>query len=163
VLAAATHVPTLWPASLGCYSDATRRVADESFQTTVLETQSSFIPRMPHGDATQTQRNATYRIQCTNVYWILAALKPVYTMQPVVKPVVKPVWQPVVSCKRSIRKAGLHKHVQEIIHRPTWNHTAQITANDLVETSGYATWFTAGSAIRIAHYDVINDVITRKL
>jgi len=24
-------------------------------------------------------------------------------------------------------------------------------------------WFTAGGAIRIAHYDVINDVITRKL
>ena len=31
------------------------------------------------------------------------------------------------------------------------------------ETSGYATWFTAGGAIRIAHYDVIDDVITRKL
>ena len=26
-------------------------------------------------------------------------------------------------------------------------------------TSGYATWFTAGGAIRIAHYDVIDDVI----
>ena len=32
-----------------------------------------------------------------------------------------------------------------------------------VQTSGYATWFTAGDAIRIAHYDVIDDVITRKL
>jgi len=34
-----------------------------------------------------------------------------------------------------------------------------------VKTSGYATWFTftAGGAIRIAHYDVIDDVITRKL
>jgi len=30
-------------------------------------------------------------------------------------------------------------------------------------TSGYATWFTAGGAIRIAHYDVIDDIITRKL
>ena len=30
-------------------------------------------------------------------------------------------------------------------------------------TSGYAIWFTAGGAIRIAHYDVIDDVITRKL
>jgi len=29
--------------------------------------------------------------------------------------------------------------------------------------SGYATWFAAGGAIRIAHYDVIDDVITRKL
>jgi len=32
-----------------------------------------------------------------------------------------------------------------------------------VQTSGYATWFTAGDAIRIAHYDVIDDVLTRKL
>ena len=31
------------------------------------------------------------------------------------------------------------------------------------KTSGYATWFTAGGAIRIAHYDVIDDVTTRKL
>jgi len=31
------------------------------------------------------------------------------------------------------------------------------------DTSGYATWFMAGGAIRIAHYDVIDDVITRKL
>ena len=31
------------------------------------------------------------------------------------------------------------------------------------KTSGYATWFTAEGAIRIAHYDVIDDVITRKL
>jgi len=30
-------------------------------------------------------------------------------------------------------------------------------------TSGYATWFTARGAIRIAHYDVNDDVITRKL
>ena len=30
-------------------------------------------------------------------------------------------------------------------------------------TSGYATRFTAGGAIRIVHYDVIDDVITQKL
>jgi len=30
-------------------------------------------------------------------------------------------------------------------------------------TSGYTTWFTAGGAICIAHYDVIDDVITWKL
>jgi len=30
-----------------------------------------------------------------------------------------------------------------------------------VDTSGYATWFMAGGAIRIAHYDVTDDVITR--
>jgi len=29
--------------------------------------------------------------------------------------------------------------------------------------SGYAMWFTAGSAICIGHYDIIDDVITRKL
>ena len=29
--------------------------------------------------------------------------------------------------------------------------------------SGYATWFAAGGAIRIAHYELIDDVITRKL
>ena len=32
-----------------------------------------------------------------------------------------------------------------------------------INTSGYATWFTAGGALRIAHYDVNDDVITRKL
>jgi len=31
-----------------------------------------------------------------------------------------------------------------------------------INTSGYA-MFTVGGAIRIAHYDVIDDVITRKL
>ena len=34
--------------------------------------------------------------------------------------------------------------------------------NIFYKTSGYATWFTAGGAIRIAHYDVVDDVITRK-
>jgi len=33
----------------------------------------------------------------------------------------------------------------------------------IIRTSGYATWFTAGCTIRIAHYDVIDDVITPKL
>jgi len=35
--------------------------------------------------------------------------------------------------------------------------------NFILKSSGYATWFTAGGSIRIAHYDVIDDVITRKL
>ena len=35
--------------------------------------------------------------------------------------------------------------------------------HNINETSGYTTWFTAGDAIHIAHYDVIDDVITRKL
>jgi len=33
----------------------------------------------------------------------------------------------------------------------------------MILTSGYTTWFTAGGAIRIAHYDVTDDVISRKL
>ena len=32
-----------------------------------------------------------------------------------------------------------------------------------MQTNGYATWFMAGGAIRITHYEVIDDVITRKL
>ena len=39
--------------------------------------------------------------------------------------------------------------------------------NNLIKTrkfrNNYARWFMAGGAIRIAHYDVIDDVITRKL
>ena len=34
---------------------------------------------------------------------------------------------------------------------------------DLYEADGYAMWYTAGGAICIAHYDVIDDVIARKL
>jgi len=41
--------------------------------------------------------------------------------------------------------------------------TATDYCKNIDQTSGYATWFTAGGAIRIAHYDVIDDVITRKL
>jgi len=36
-----------------------------------------------------------------------------------------------------------------------WSHFLQFPS--------CATWFTAGGAIRIAHYDVVDDVITRKL
>ena len=43
--------------------------------------------------------------------------------------------------------------------RPTTSHTEGL----VVITSSYATWFTAGGAIRIAHCGVIDDVITRKL
>jgi len=32
-----------------------------------------------------------------------------------------------------------------------------------IKTSGYATWFTVGGATHIGHYDVIVDVITRKV
>jgi len=37
-----------------------------------------------------------------------------------------------------------------------------LIAEVFLKTSGY-TWFTAGGAIRIAHYDVVDDVITLKL
>jgi len=47
-----------------------------------------------------------------------------------------------------------------ILYRATVGPTLTVI---LRETSGYTTWFTAGGAIRIAHYDVIDDVITRKL
>ena len=41
--------------------------------------------------------------------------------------------------------------------------TSEIRRGKKRRTSGYATWFTAGGAIHITHYDVIDDVITRKL
>jgi len=43
-------------------------------------------------------------------------------------------------------------------HTKCNNNTETFTQN-----SGYATWFMAGGAIRITHYDVIDDVITWKL
>ena len=45
-------------------------------------------------------------------------------------------------------------------HECSWQTEGQTEKSG---NSGYATWFTAGGAIRIAHYDVIDDVITRKL
>ena len=41
--------------------------------------------------------------------------------------------------------------------------TGRKEKDKVLNTSGYATWFTAGGAVRIAHYDVTDDVITRKL
>jgi len=46
------------------------------------------------------------------------------------------------------------------MHNTVLENVFKIT---LIKTRGYATWFTAGGAIRIAHYDVTDDVITRKL
>jgi len=52
----------------------------------------------------------------------------------------------------------IHSHVRSLlIDKCQW------LEDDARWTSGYATWFTAADAIRIAHYDVIDDVITRKL
>jgi len=53
-----------------------------------------------------------------------------------------------------------NKHVSRMVYN--W-HSGVPTISFWVYTSGYATWFTAGGAICIAHYDVIDDVITRKL
>ena len=56
------------------------------------------------------------------------------------------------------------RNVTEHAARRKDNGTAQIMHVDkYTYTSGYATWFTAGGAIRIGHYDVIDDVITQKL
>jgi len=45
----------------------------------------------------------------------------------------------------------------------TWHDMLLLTSILYSETSGYAMWFTAGGAIRIAHHDVTDYVITRKL
>jgi len=52
------------------------------------------------------------------------------------------------------------------MQQPNFRTTKQYRSIKLLTTSGYAayaTWFTAGGAIRIAHYDVIDEVITQKL
>jgi len=54
-------------------------------------------------------------------------------------------------------------HSQIRMPNTTEIHTQPKKHRKIGSTSGYATWFTAGGAIRIAHYDVIDDVITRKL
>ena len=43
------------------------------------------------------------------------------------------------------------------------HYAPEATQGKETETSGYTTWFTAGGAIRIGHYDVNDDVITQKL
>jgi len=52
------------------------------------------------------------------------------------------------------------RHGQSKIEASLFTRSKDIQ-EDTQLTSGYATWFTAGGAIRIAHYDVIDDVITR--
>ena len=60
-------------------------------------------------------------------------------------------------------------HFEDVGSQTLWPHflrpPGKVTPENerQLNTSGYATWFTAGGAIRISHYDVINDVITRKL
>ena len=63
------------------------------------------------------------------------------------------------------RPSRISRRLSTIYRRGTLRRATSLlsTAAELYETSGYATWFTAGGAIRIAHYDVIDDVITRKL
>jgi len=45
--------------------------------------------------------------------------------------------------------------------RSDWDNIQELKT--VFQLVGYTTWFTAGGAIRIAQYDVIDDVITRKL
>jgi len=66
---------------------------------------------------------------------------------------------------RSYRISWWH---EQILEKMTMTSYCEKTVSPTVirlkqSTSGYATWFSAGGAIRIAHYDVIDDVITRKL
>jgi len=70
------------------------------------------------------------------------------------KQVVKVIWQ----------KAASPPHMNGIFYTlPLFSLKIAPSQNLVKFTSGYATWFTAGGAVRIAHYDVIDDVITRKL
>jgi len=55
------------------------------------------------------------------------------------------------NCRMNAIAATLTGQLQAVLHA-----TIHLTI-------GYAMWFTAGGAIRIAHYDIIDDVITRKL
>ena len=58
---------------------------------------------------------------------------------------------------------GYNKCVHNVLKCANGIPAYSALARNHNRTSGYATWFTAGGAIRIAHYDVIDDVITRKL
>ena len=63
----------------------------------------------------------------------------------------------VVSVNTPQQLSLQHTHTASV-----YKHTASYS-NFRGKTSGYATWFTAGGAIRIAHYDVTDDVKTWKL
>ena len=75
-------------------------------------------------------------------------------------------WLSSIPSKYSQSTTHKRKNTRHSITRikPTlnwsWNDTNKWKSS---KTSGYATWFTAGGPIRIAHYDVVDDVITRKL
>jgi len=84
--------------------------------------------------------------------------------------------RPVATSKRHVDVTSMDPAVSGCEQRRTkserWNGTnngGAVLSVDETErklsstTGGDATWFTAGGAIRIAHYDVIDDVITRKL
>jgi len=59
----------------------------------------------------------------------------------------------------------IKSHIQiQLTNKTATKKNSQLAAKKTsMTTSGYATWFTTGGAIRIAHCDVIDDVITRKL
>ena len=107
-----------------------------------------------------------------------------------IQPVVKPVWQPVVSCKRGFKIAVCQLVFTRIQNESPCSRFCQWSIGILshisyakcfavkypvsVKLAATLRWFTAGGAIRIAvrqlsqtwklrHYDVIDDVITRKL
>jgi len=72
---------------------------------------------------------------------------------------------PCTDCKSAICTTRGHPTIFPtyiLVRAAVWE-CGQGHTDTHTDTSGYATWFTAGGAIRIAHYDVIDDVITRKL
>jgi len=70
------------------------------------------------------------------------------------------VCQPVVTSSLQVQ---LHNHYTTATYGVECRQLPFSWEELEIETSGYATWFAAGGAIRIAQYDVIDDVITRKL
>jgi len=59
--------------------------------------------------------------------------------------------------------AGRAQYNAVTITQTFFDEKRQCISKCYKSTSGYATWFSAGGAIRIAHYNVIDDVITQKL
>ena len=62
--------------------------------------------------------------------------------------------------KTSMSSARLIRNIVAELQSASFScFSAQLLALNYIETSGHATWYTAGGAIRMAYYDVIDDVI----
>ena len=76
---------------------------------------------------------------------------------------VEPVSLSPQSRSLAVRQRRVDRSLTHTTTRRRRSFPSPQTMLTIIDTSGYATWFTAGGAIRIAHYDVIDDVITGKL